>query len=163
MGRWGRRIRAAIGVGLAWGMAWFGAGLVLLLIVGPDAADVPFPLGFGMFGFLAGATFSTLLGVAESGRRLEQISLGRFAAWGGAAGLLLSGGFALVAALVGEMTPLNHLIVLGPVFGLAGAISAFGSLAIARRGQDRDLLEAGPDGGGGRLRRNRSERTPPRE
>ena len=145
MEKTGRRIRAAIGVGLAWGLAWFGAGLVLLLIVGPDAADVPFPLGFGMFGFLAGATFSTLFGFAERGRRLEQMSLGRFAAWGGAAGMLLSGGFALVAALFGEMTPLNHLPLLGPVFGLAGATSALGSLAMARRGQDRELLDGGPD------------------
>lgn len=141
----GRRVRAAIGVGLTWGLAWFGAGLVLLLILGTGAADVPFPLGFGMLGFLAGATFSALLGFAERGRRLENMSLKRFAAWGGAAGLLLAGGFALVAALVGDMTPLDNLDVLVPVFGLAGAASAFGSLAIARRGRERNLLEGGAE------------------
>jgi hypothetical protein len=145
MKKWQRRFRAAIGVGLTWAMAWFGAGLILLLIVGVDAADVPFPLGFGMFGFLAGATFSTILGVAESGRRLEQMSLPRFAAWGGVAGLLLSGMFALAAALAGETTPLEHLGLLGPVFALAGATSASGSLALARRAQDRELLDSGTD------------------
>src|SRR3712207_8966584 len=29
MKKWGRRIRAAIGMGLTWGAAWFGAGILL--------------------------------------------------------------------------------------------------------------------------------------
>lgn len=145
MKKWQRRIRGAIGMGVTWAVAWFGAGLILLLIVGIDAADVPFPLGFGMFGFLAGATFSTLLGLAERGRRFEQMSIARFAGWGGVAGLLLSGIFAFVAALAGETTPLEHLSLLGPVFALAGAASAAGSLALARKAQDGELLDSGRD------------------
>ena len=151
MKKWQRRLRGALGTGLTWAMAWFGAGLVLLLIVGPDAADVPFPLGFGMLGFLAGATFSIILGFAGSGRRLEQMSIPRFAGWGGGAGLLLSGMFALVAALLGETTPLTHLPVLAPVFALAGAASAAGSLALARGARDRAALGSGPDAADARL------------
>ena len=88
--RWLRRIRGAIGVGLAWGLAWFLAGMVLLLVVGPDAADVPFPVGFGALGFLAGVTFSGLLGLVDGRRRFEEMSMPRFAALGAAGGLALA-------------------------------------------------------------------------
>ena len=91
MGNWTRRIRAAVGIGLTWAAAWFGAGMVLLLIVGVGAADVPFPLFFGLLGFLAGATFSLLLGIVARHRRFDQLSLPRFAGWGAVGGLLLSG------------------------------------------------------------------------
>lgn len=141
MKKWLRRIRGAIGMGLTWAIAWFGAGLVLLLVVGFGAADVPFPIVFGLFGFLAGVTFSGVLGIVEGRRRFDQMSLPRFAAWGGVGGLLLSGIFALAAGLGGEF------LVLGPVFALAGAGSAAGSLALARMAEDRELLDASADVG----------------
>lgn len=137
MVKWLRRIRGAIGMGLAWALAWFTAGMVLLLIVGPDAADVPFPLGFGLLGFLAGLTFSAVLGVVEGRRRFDQMSIPRFALWGGLGGLLFSGMFAVVAGLG------SAFLVLGPVFALAGAGSAAGSLALARTAADRAALHPG--------------------
>lgn len=127
MNKWLRRIRAAVGVGLTWAAAWFGAGLMLLLVVGVGAADVPFPLFFGFLGFLAGATFSAVVGILGRRRRFDQMSLPRFAAWGAVGGLLLSGAVMLAAGPGGEV------LVLGPVFALAGAISAAGTLALARR------------------------------
>ncbi len=139
MKKWLRRIRGAIGMGLIWAMAWFGAGLVLLLVVGFGAADVPFPILFGVFGFLAGATFSGVLGIVEGRRRFDQMSLPRFAAWGAVGGLLLSGILVLATGLGGE------ILVLGPVFALAGAGCAAGSLALARRAGERELLDAGAD------------------
>lgn len=143
--RWRRRIRGALGLGLTWGMAWFGAGMLLLLVVGPDAADVPFPLGFGMFGFLAGATFSVILGIAGRRRSFDQISLPRIAAWGAAGGLALCAGFVAVAALGGETTPLEHVGLLAPLFSAAGAASAGGSLALARRATEPASLEGGAE------------------
>jgi hypothetical protein len=137
MKKWLRRIRGAIGMGLTWAIAWFGAGLILLLVVGFGAADVPFPLLFGLLGFLAGVMFSGVLGIVEGRRRFDQMSLPRFAVWGGIGGLLLAGIFVLAAALGGEA-----LLVLGPVFALAGAGSATGSLALARMAEDRELLDA---------------------
>ena len=141
MKKWLRRIRGAIGMGLIWAFAWFGAGMILLLIVGFGAADVPFPLFFGLLGFLAGVTFSGVLVIVEGRRRFDQMSLPRFAGWGAVAGLLLSGIFALAAGLGGEF------LVLGPVFALSGAGSAAGSLALARMAEDRELLDASADVG----------------
>lgn len=131
-----RRVRGAIGMGLTWGMAWFGAGMILLVIVGVGAADVPFPLFFGLLGFLAGVTFSGILRIVEGRRRFDQMSLPRFAIWGGVGGVLLSLGMSL---FIGPAA----LPVLAPIFALSGAACAAGSLAIARTGQDRELLDAG--------------------
>jgi len=143
--KWLRRIRGAIGMGVTWAFAWFGAGMILLLIVGPDAADVPFPIGFGMFGFLAGATFSGVLALVEGRRSFDQMSLPRVAGWGAAGGGLLSTIFVLVVALVEGPAFLPNLVFLAPVFALAGAGSAAGSLALARRGVDRELLDSGAE------------------
>ncbi len=135
MNKWLKRIRAAAVIGLAWGVAWLGAGLVLLAIVGPDAADVPFPLGFGLLGFLAGFTFSAVLSLVERRRSFNQLSLPRFAGWGAAGGLLLAAIFAPIAGL-----PLAALIVLGPVLALSGSACAAGSLALARKSADSPSL-----------------------
>ena len=139
MKKWLRRIRGAIGMGLTWAIAWFGAGIILLLVVGFGAADVPFPILFGVFGFLAGVTFSGILGIVEGRRRFDQMSLRRFAGWGAVGGLLLSGIIALAIRLGGEF------LVLGPVFALAGAGCAAGSLALARMAEEPELLDADAD------------------
>ncbi len=68
-----RRLRGAFGMGLTWAAAWFGAGMLLLLgcllVTGSTGADVPYPLGFGAFGFVAGVTFSGVLGLSEDETR----------------------------------------------------------------------------------------------
>jgi hypothetical protein len=124
-------------MGLTWALAWFAAGMALLLVVGPDAADVPFPLGFGMLGFFAGATFSGVLGLVDGRRRFDQLSIPRFAGWGAVGGLLFSGIFVLVAGL-----GVGVLVVLAPVFALSSAASAAGSLVLARKADDQNLLDA---------------------
>lgn len=133
MRRWLRRVRGAIGMGLTWAFAWFAAGMVLLLIVGPDAADVPFPLGFGLIGFFGGLAFAAVLGAVEGRHRFDQMSLPRFAAWGGLGGLLLSGVFVPLAGLGA-----GALLGLGPVFALSGAGCAAGTLALARSAKEQD-------------------------
>lgn len=140
MKKWWRRVRGAIGMGLTWGLAWFGGGLILLLIVGPDAADVPFPIGFGALGFLAGLTFSGLLAIVEGRRRFDRMSLPRFGGWGAVGGLLFSGIFVLAAGLGADL-----LLVLGPVFALSGAGCAAGALALARRAGGPESVDAGAD------------------
>jgi len=133
---WGRRVRAAIGVGLTWGAAWLGVGLILLAIVGPHAADVPFPLFFGLLGFLAGAAFSGLLGVLGRRRKFEDLSFGQFVGWGALGG-------AVVALLVNWAAgPSGDLLMLVPLFAAASATCGAGTLVLARRGE-RAAIEPG--------------------
>ena len=139
MKTWTKRGRAAIAIGLTWGAAWFAAGMVLLLIVGIGAADVPFPLFFGMLGFFAGVTFSGLLGLFARRRKFSQMSLPHFAGAGALGGVLLSG---IVNFAAG---PTADLLMLGSIFGLAGAVSASGTLALARRTERQESLDSGAE------------------
>ena len=148
MKKWLRRIRGAIGMGLTWAAAWGGAGMIVtlgFLLVNGTRPDAPFPLIFGVFGFVAGVIFSGVLGLVERRRRFDQLSLPRFAAWGAAGGFLLSATFVLAVSLTGDPAFLRNLLVVGPLFAVAGAGSAAGSLALAKRAQDRELLETTED------------------
>jgi hypothetical protein len=149
MEKWLRRIRGATGMGLTWAAAWFGAGMVMLLVLllatGSTGADVPYPLGFGAFGFVAGVTFSGVLSIVEGRRRFDQMSLRRFAGWGAAGGFLLSAIFVSAVAVTENPAFLSNLVLLGPLFAAAGGGSAASSLALARRLEDRALLEVGED------------------
>jgi hypothetical protein len=137
MKQWGRRIRAAIGMGLIWGAAWFGAGILLARLPG-FYSDIPFALLFAPLGFVTGIIFSGILVVIEGRRRFERMSLSRFAGWGAVSGLLLSGIFVVGAALRGA--PLwGEFLVFGPALAIASAVCAAGSLALARRAEQREL------------------------
>lgn len=129
-----RLLRGALGMGLTWAMGWFCAGMILGLIVGLDGDDVPLPIRFGILGFLSGVTFSGVLGLVAGRRRFDEMSLGRFAAWGAGGGLLLSG---MLAATAG---PGGQALIMVPIFALAGAGSAAGTLLLARKAEAPRLL-----------------------
>jgi hypothetical protein len=137
MSKWGRRIRGAIGMGLAWAAAGFVAG-ILLARVSSDKSDLPFALVFAPLGFLAGIVFSVIL-VAIVGRGgFERISIPRFAGWGAVSGLLLSGIFAVAAGLRGDSL-WGEFLFFGPGLAVASAVCAAGSLALAKRGEQLEL------------------------
>jgi len=100
---------------------------------------------FGVAGFVAGVLFSGVLGLVEGRRRFDQMSLPRFAAWGAAGGLLLATTFVLAVSLSGDPAFLWNLLLVGPLFAVAAAGSAAGSLALARRARDGELLDATED------------------
>jgi hypothetical protein len=148
MTKWLRRIRGAIGTGLTWAVVWGGVGTIVMLgflLRTGSRPDAPFPLVFGVFGFVAGVIFSGVLGLVEGRRRFDQMSLPRFAAWGAAGGFLLAAAFVLAVSLTGDPAFLWNLVVVGPLFAVAAAGSAAGSLALARRAQDPELLETTED------------------
>jgi len=133
MQKWLRRIRGAIGMGFTWAAAWSVAGMVPRWVLGFNP-DAPFPIIFGVLGFVAGVTFSGLVMLTESRRRFDQISLPRFAVWGAVGGLLLSAVFAKAASL-----GWGDALVIAPTFALASAVCASGSLALARRAVRQEL------------------------
>jgi len=133
MGKWLRRIRGAIGMGFIWGAAWAGAGFVLAVVTG-FKADAPFPLIFGVLGFVAGVIFSAFLALTEGRRRFDQMSLPRFAAWGATGGIVLSAVFAKAASL-----DWGDVLLIAPTFAVVCAVCASGSLAVARRAARAEL------------------------
>ena len=136
MRRWLRRIRGAIGIGITWAAAWFVVGTVPRWVFGVQT-DAPLPLIFGVFGLIAGVTFSTVLALTERRRSFDQMSLPRVAGWGAMGGLLLTAIFARASSL-----GWGDILALAPTLAVASAVCASGSLALARRGARREL----PDG-----------------
>jgi hypothetical protein len=137
MKTWARRIRAAIGMGLTWGAVWFGAGILLARVPG-ISSDLPLALLFAPLGFVTGILFSAILVGIEGRRGFDRTSLPRFAAWGAASGVLLSGIFVAGAALRGGAL-WGEFLLFGPPLAMASAVCAAGSLAIARRAERREL------------------------
>lgn len=159
MKRWLRRIRGAVGMGLTWAVGWalFGVliGVTSVLLPGLpwdlffEVFDAPLP-ALAIPGFVGGALFSTVLGIAGRRRRFDELSLPRFGAWGAVGGLLLSlvpaamTAVGLATAAPGVDLWLITAAISGPM-ALLSAGSATGSLALARMAEDRELLEASED------------------
>lgn len=144
-----RRLRGAFGIGVTWGTGWALLGAVLAWVLW-ILFDPPVGLGsiaatnaatFGFLGFLGGALFSGVLRLAEGRRRFDELSLPRFTAWGAVGGLLLRG-MAVFGSLWGAGGPAVVGGVIVAASGALGAGSAAATLALARRAEGRDLLEA---------------------
>jgi hypothetical protein len=136
MKEWMRRIRGAIIVGLTWAIGWgvIGGGLMELLIDPHGRIADIWPAVLGIPGFFGGVLFSIVLAAAERHRRFDELSLPRFGALGAVAGALLGGvGVALLGLGPAILIPTTVL----------GALSASGSLALARRADSRELLRTG--------------------
>jgi hypothetical protein len=147
---WLRKARGILGTGLVWGAV----GTVLGAVGGLIGFLVdPAPLGewmlgmtllFGGFGAVAGAGFAAALAAFEGRSTLGDLTPGRAAVWGGAAGFVIPLG--LVAALSGGALPLLPAIASATAFGGATALLGAGTVHIARsraeiEARDPELLE----------------------
>jgi hypothetical protein len=132
MQRWIRRIRAVFGMGSIWAIGWaVVGGAVMEGIVDPHGRILDmWPQTLGIGGFLAGAVFSVVLGIAAGRRSFGELSLVRFGVWGAAAGVILG-------VLLGW-----GVTIIVPIAALSAA-SASGSLALARKAKERALIDAG--------------------
>ncbi|MHB1194001.1 MAG: hypothetical protein ACYC6F_13245 [Longimicrobiales bacterium] len=136
---------------MSWAVGWALAGLVIgsLWTLGVpmewfvEVFDAPLP-ALAVPGFFSGAAFSMVLGIAGRRRRFDELSLPGFTAWGAAGGLLLS---LLPLAAIGAGAPIGTIAVVVGTLTLLSAASAAGTLVLARRAEDRDLLEAGAEAG----------------
>lgn len=156
---WGRRIRGALGMGVAWALIWAAFGLLVgaasnVLPFLPwryffDIWDAPLP-ALGMPGFIGGIFFSIILGRAAARSRFEDLSIPRVAAWGAAGGLLLS---LVPAAMVGVgMAHMREGLgiwrltsIIAPPLMILSSVSAAASLFIAGFGRNRQAGEAPDD------------------
>jgi hypothetical protein len=146
MKKWLRRIRGAVGMGLTWAVVWAPVAVLIGLFVDPDGSmDEMWPAIGAYSGFLGGVAFSVVLGIAARRRSLDELPLARVAAWGALAGLLVG----VLPFTIGEPATERPLWLLaGVVIGsitLVSAVSAAGSLALARRAEQRESLGAGAD------------------
>lgn len=161
MKKWLRRIRGAVGIGLTWAAGWAGVGVligvtsILLPFLPWDAFfevfDAPLP-ALAVPGFVGGAIFSVVLGFVARRRKFSELSLPLFAVCGAVGGLLLAHIPNTMVAL-GLGTPAEGvnlwrltMMVSGP-FAILGAASACITLLIARKGADRQAVEASDDVG----------------
>jgi hypothetical protein len=145
MKKWLRRIRAGLVMGLTWALVWAPVGLLIGMIVDPDGSmDEPWIAVGTLPGFLGGVAFATVLGIVGRRRRFDELSVPRFAVWGAAAGLLVGGTWLVIALLSDPPRWLLNGLVVGSVT-LLSAVSAAGSLALARMAEKRELPGAGAD------------------
>ena len=146
MRTWPRRIRGAVVMGLAWAIVWVPVALLISMIVDPDESmDEPWILVGAYPGFLSAVVFSIVIWVAERRRRFDELSFTRVGALGAVAGLLV-GMVPFVAGSNSTNLPtwLLMFAIIGPIT-LLSAVSAGGSLALARRAEKLNLLDARAD------------------
>ena len=159
MGKLLRRLRGLAGVGITWGAMWAGIGAGIGLIIGivdPDVWRWTNPIiewayGMGLYGFVSGVGFGTLLSLKEGRKRLFDLSLGRVALWG----LLGSAAVPVIFYMLGVFGVAGasavDIIEAMIVTGFLGGTFAPGSVAIARSarlkpGEEMGLLLDDPAG-----------------
>ena len=134
-------------MGLIWALGWALGGLMIgvaskLTPFLPwhyffDVFDAPMP-AMAMPGFIGGAIFSVVLGIAGRGRRFADLSLPRFVAWGAVGGLLLSlvpaamVAVGLASAEGSRFTIWQSTAMFSGPIVLFSAASAFATLKLAR-------------------------------
>jgi hypothetical protein len=144
MKKWLRRIRGAVVMGLTWAAVWAPVAVLLGVVVDPDGSMDEMWVAIGGYaGFLGGVVFGSVLGILGRRRRFDELSLPRFIAWGAIAGFVAG---ALPFA-IGEPTNRIPLWLLGSIvigsLTLLSALSAAGSLMLARMSEKRQMLQAG--------------------
>lgn len=85
MKKWLSGIRGTVVMILMWTVGWgLGFGGLIEAFVDPsgDIVDV-WPTALAIPGFIGGVVLSALLRLAEGRRSFDEVSLARFAAWGG--------------------------------------------------------------------------------
>ena len=142
------RIRAALVIGILWASVWAPVGAAvgayehqtddfLLLMPTPILGTVlRFALGWGLMGAMSGFLFALTLALAERGRTVATLSMGRVAVWGGVGALILP----LIAFLVllGIFGSHGMYIAFIPILSVVGLGAACGTtmLWLGRRGSE---------------------------
>jgi hypothetical protein len=133
-------------MGLIWAVPWAIVAVLIGLVVDPDESMDEMWWVIGAYpGFLGGVLFSVVLAVAERHRSLSELSVRRFGAWGALAGLVIGVLPFILGTPSADIDVARLATVVIGSFTLMSAVSAAGSLALARRGGERKLIDAGAD------------------
>ncbi|MDE3001377.1 MAG: hypothetical protein OXU79_20055 [Gemmatimonadota bacterium] len=141
-----RRSFLVILVALAWAVVWSPVGVLTGIILDPGGSMDEMWVAIGAYpGFLCGAVFSAVIGIAEGRRGLDALKLSRVAGWGAVSGLLV-GVLPFVLGTVNPVLPLWlwGVLTAGAVTLLSSA-SAVGTALIARMAKKRALHGASGD------------------
>lgn len=147
MKRWQRQVRDAFVMGLVWAVVWAPVAVLIgTKIIDPDnSMDEMWVVAGAYPGFLCAVIFFAVRSVAERGRRLAELPLARAGAWGALAGVLVG----VFPFTVGTPTTALPLWLLGvTVIGtitLMSAVSAVGSVLLARMAKKREFRDASAD------------------
>ena len=144
MTQWLKRIGRAVAIGVAWAVVWAPIAVVIgTTIIDPDNSMDEMWAAIGAYpGFLCAVIFIALVGIAERGRKLDQLSLARAAGWGALAGVVV-GVFPFTIGTPTSSVPVPQLAltVIGS-FAVMSALSAIGSVLVARISKKRQLRDA---------------------
>lgn len=144
MKKWLRRIRAAVTMGLIWAVPWAIVAVLIGWVVDPNESMEEMWWVIGAYpGFLGGVLFSIVLAIAERHRTLGELSVRRFGAWGAAAGLVIGVLPFILGTPRADIDVARLATVVIASFTLMSAASAAGSLALAKRADQREELEGG--------------------
>jgi len=139
-----RRIRAIVRNAVIWAAGWAAVPAALFTVlrltgVVPGSVSWHNGLGlaarFGIVGFVAGAVFSSIVGVAYRGRRLAEINWVKFGLAGGAITAVVVPLFLQTMNLLTDGHIIAwHLVLDDSLWtGVLGAVAAGGSLKFAQR------------------------------
>jgi hypothetical protein len=138
-----RKLRAMLGMGVVWGLAWVPLTLTSVVIVSLVAGQWPpwrllaeTTAAGALAGAASGLIFGGLLAVAERRRTVASLSSTRTALWGALAAVAPPALFAL-AVIARIQYPWVYVVpMFGRILGLTGilgAVCAGGVLYVARR------------------------------
>jgi hypothetical protein len=140
-----KRVRGVVVSSVIWALIWglAGASVVLSHVVRNDlwrSGELwhVFPratLGFALLGGFSGAVFAIALTAFERRRTLDQLAMGRVAAWGALGGMalpLIGVGLA-AASQFWSLEVLGPMLLLCTIMGGLGAGCSTVTLALARR------------------------------
>lgn len=140
MPKWLRRVRATVAMGITWALVWAPLGPIIGMIVDADGSmDEPWILIGALPGFVAGMVFSVVIGIAARKRRLDELSVPRFAGLGALAGVIVSAIPFVIGDLNDNVAVVPFITVLVSSLAAASAVSASATLWIAKRAQQKEL------------------------
>lgn len=147
MKSWQRQVRDAVVMGLAWAVVWAPVAVLIgTKIIDPDnSMDEMWVVAGAYPGFLCAVIFAAVRSISERGRKLAELPLARAAALGALAGVLVG----VFPFTVGTATTALSLWLLGVIvigtITLTSAVSAVGSVLLARMARKREFRDASAD------------------